>query len=209
MGLDILNEGTTLFLLIALGLILYQGLKKNQTLLAEREDLLKRYLLFRGDKQVRLKMHGENEKTYLDLLKNLSNSWKNFKKAYDQCVNSFVKNTHRTKLFLQIVTGVMLVNSARLFLQEYFFDESNTHFFYTLIKELTGYVLVVLGFFLLRTQTYRYLSLKGEALKMDRDILFYPDRLFDEGDKEGIYDEFDPLPGKGAVSEQENPDPHP
>jgi hypothetical protein len=209
MGLDILNEGTTLFLLIALGLILYGGFKRNQTLLAEREELLKRYLLFRGDKQVRLKMHGENEKTYLDLLKNLSNSWKNFKKAYDQCVTSFVKNTHRTKLFLQIVTGVMLVNSARLFLQEYFFDESNTHFFYTLIKELTGYVLVVLGFFLLRTQTYRYLSLKGEALKMDRDILFYPDRLFDEGDKEGIYDEFDPLPGKGAVSEQENPDPHP
>jgi hypothetical protein len=209
MWLDILNEGTTLLLLIALGLILYGGFRKNQTLLAEREDLLKRYLLFRGDKQVRLKMHGENEKIYLDLLKNLSNSWKNFKKAYDQCVNSFVQNTHRTKLLLQIVTGVLLINSARLLLQEYIYHGSQTHFFYTLIKELTGYVLVLLGFFMLRTQTYRYLSLKGEALKMDRDILFYPDRLSEEGDREGIYDEFDPLQGKGVASEQEVQDPHP
>jgi hypothetical protein len=209
MWLDILNEGTTLLLLIALGLILYRGFRRNQTLLAEREDLLKRYLLFRGDKQVRLKMHGENEKIYLDLLKNLSNSWKNFKKAYDQCVNSFVQNTHRTKLLLQIVTVVLLINSARLLLQEYVYRGSQTHFFYTLIKELTGYVLVVLGFFMLRTQTYRYLSLKGEALKMDRDILFYPDRLSEEGDREGIYDEFDPLQGKGGTSEQEVQDPHP
>ncbi|OGP76912.1 MAG: hypothetical protein A2W09_02475 [Deltaproteobacteria bacterium RBG_16_50_11] len=209
MWLDILNEGTTLFLLIALGLVLYRGLNKNQTLLAEREDLLKRYLLFRGDKQVRLKIHGEDEKTYLDLLKNLSNSWKNFKKAYDQCVDSFVQNTHRTKLTLQIITLVLVLNSARLFFQEYFFYGSKAHFFYTLIKELTGYVLVVLGFSMLRTQTYRYLSLKGEALKMDRDILFYPDRLSDEGDREGIYDEFDPLQGKGAAIEQEDQAPHP
>jgi hypothetical protein len=209
MWLEILNEGTTLFLLIALGLILYRGLKKNQSLLAEREDLLKRYLLFRGDKQVRLKMHGEDEKIYLDLLKNLSNSWKNFKKAYDQCVNSFVQNTHRTKFFLQVITLVLVINSARLFFQEYFFYGSKTHVFYTLIKELTGYVLVVLGFFMLRTQTSRYLSLKGEALKMDRDILFYPDRLSDEGDRERIYDEFDPLQEKGAVGEQEDQDPHP
>ena len=209
MWLDILNEGTPLFLLIALGLVLYRGLNKNQTLLAEREDLLKRYLLFRGDKQVRLKIHGEDEKTYLDLLKNLSNSWKNFKKAYDQCVDSFVQNTHRTKLTLQIITLVLVLNSARLFFQEYFFYGSKAHFFYTLIKELTGYVLVVLGFSMLRTQTYRYLSLKGEALKMDRDILFYPDRLSDEGDREGIYDEFDPLQGKGAAIEQEDQAPHP
>ena len=209
MWLDILNEGTTLFLLVALGLILYRGLKKNQILLAEREDLLKRYLLFRGDKQVRLKMHGEDEKIYLALLKNLSNSWKNFKKAYDQCVNSFVQNTHRTKFFLQIITLVLVINSVRLFFQEYFFYASRTHVFYTFLKELTGYVLVVLGFLLLRTQTYRYLSLKGEALKMDRDILFYPDRLSDEGDRERIYDEFDPLQGKGAAGEQEDQDSHP
>jgi hypothetical protein len=47
MGLDILNVGTTLFLLIALSLILYRGLNKNQTLLLRRFCLKTICLLFR------------------------------------------------------------------------------------------------------------------------------------------------------------------
>ena len=60
--IKLLNEGIPLFLLIGLGFVLYRGFKKNQGLLSEREELLKRYLLFRGDKQVRLKIYGEDEK---------------------------------------------------------------------------------------------------------------------------------------------------
>jgi hypothetical protein len=77
----IVNEAIPLILLAGIGFFLYRGLRINQKLLSEREELLKRYLLFRGDRQVRLKIYGGDEKVYMDLLKNISSSWKNFKKA--------------------------------------------------------------------------------------------------------------------------------
>jgi hypothetical protein len=205
--INLLNEGISLFLLIGLGFTLYRGLKKNQTLLSEREELLKRYLLFRGDKQVRLKIYGDDEKVYQELLKNLSNSWKNFKKTYDQCLLSLAQNTTRTKQFLYLITLGLLINSARYFVEAYFFFNLKAQFFYILVRELSNYVLVILSFFLLRTQTHKFLSLKGEVVKMDREILFYPNSLSTEGEQEVLYNEFDPLEatGEGDGKEDSNP----
>ena len=204
----LLNEGIPLFLLIGLGFVLYRGFKKNQGLLSERDELLKRYLLFRGDKQVRLKIYGEDEKIYLDLLKNISNSWKNFKKAYDQCLFSLAQNTTKTKRFLQLITLGLLVNSARLFIEEYFYFGLQARFYALVAKELPYYVLVILSFFLLRTQTRKFLSLKGEAVKMDKEILFFPNNLSGEGEKEVLYNEFDPIEGTGAEDGKEDQYPH-
>jgi hypothetical protein len=198
MWIDLLNEGISLLLLIGLGLILYQGFKKNQTLLSEREELLKRYLLFRGDKQVRLKVYREDENLYRELLKTVSNSWKNFKKAYDECLHSFAQNTAKTKFFLQIITLCLLINSARLLVVDFTLYGQKNHILYTIIREFSSYVLVILSFSLLRTQTHRLLSLKGEAVKIDRDILFYQNNLSDEVEKEVLYNEFDPFEKIGA-----------
>ena len=49
MWIKLMNEGIPLLLLVGLSIVTYRGLKKNQFLLAEREDLLRRYLLFRGE----------------------------------------------------------------------------------------------------------------------------------------------------------------
>jgi hypothetical protein len=189
----LLNEGIPLILLIGLGFVLYRGVKKNQAYLTEREELLKRYLLFRGDKQVRLKVYGDDEKIYQELLKNLSNSWKNFKKTYDQCLLSLAKNTVKTKKLLFLITLALLINSARHFVEAYFFFSLKTRFFYLMARELSNYVLVFLSFFLLRAQTQKFLTLKGEIVKMDREILFFPNNLSTEGEHEVLYDEFDPL----------------
>ncbi len=130
----VMNEVIPFLLLIGIGFVLYRGLKRNQTLLSEREELLKRYLLFRGDRQVRLKIYGGDEKIYLDLLKNISSSWKNFKKVYDQCLNSLAQNTTKTKHFLQLITLLLLMNTVRLFIEDYYFFGLEIHFFYTLVK---------------------------------------------------------------------------
>lgn len=204
MWIKLFNEGIPFFLLIGLGFALYRGFKKNQALLSEREELLKRYLLFRGDKQVRLKMCGEDEKVYLELLKNLSNSWKNFKRSYDQCLLSLAKNTTKTKRFLQLITLGLLINSGRLFIEEYFFFGLSARFFYMGGRELSNYVLVALSFLLLRTQTHQFLSLKGETVKMDREILFFPNHLSADGEYEGLYNEFDPLEGAGVEDGKED-----
>jgi len=204
----LLNEGIPLFLLIGLGFVLYRGFKKNQGLLLEREELLKRYILFRGDKQIRLKIYGEDEKIYLDLLKNISNSWKNFKKTYDQCLFSLAQNTTKTKRLLQLITLGLLINSARLLVEEYFFFGLHARFYTLVAKELPYYVLVILSFILLRTQTQKFLSLRGEAVKMDREILFFPKNLSGEGEQEVLYDEFDPLEGIGAEGGKENQNSH-
>ena len=208
MWIDLLNEGISLFLLIALGFVFYQGFRKNQAILGEREELLKRYLLFRGDRQVRLKIYEGDEKIYQELLKNISTSWKNFKKVYDQCLLSFGENTHKTKFWLQIITLCLLLNSAFLIVRTYTMVGFRTNFFYAVLKEFSSYILVVLSFILLKIQTHRFLSLKGEATKMDRDVLFYPNHLLAEGGQDILYEEFDPLEAKGAEDGKEDPNPH-
>jgi len=205
--IKLLNEGIPLFLLIGLGFISYRGFKKNQTLLSEREDLLKRYLLFRGDKQVRLKIYGEEENIRTELLKNISNSWKNFKKAYDQSLLSLTQNTKKTKQLLYLITLGLLINSGRHFVEAYFFFGLKTQFFYILARELSNYVLVILSFFILRTQTHKFLSLKGETVKIDREVLFYPNSLSTEGKQEILYNEFDPIETEGERDGEEDPNP--
>jgi len=205
MWIDLLSGGVFLFLLIAFGFVFYQGFKKNQAFLSEREDLLKRYLLFRGDRQVRLKTYEGDEKIYQDLLKNISTSWKNFKKTHDQCLVSFGQNTHRTKFWLQIITLCLLLNSAFHFVQIHASFGFKANFFYTVVRELSSYVLVIFSFILLKIQTHRFLSLKGEAGRMDRDILFYPNNP--EGERDVLYEEFDPLEAKGAEDGKEDSNP--
>ncbi len=203
----IINEIIPLILLVGIGFFLYRGLKINQSLLSEREELLKRYLLFRGDRQVRLKIYGGDEKVYRDLLKNISSSWKNFKKAYDECLLSLAKNTTRTKRFMQLITLGLLINTARLLLEGFYFFGLDAHFFHTMARELSSYVLVVLSFFLLRNQTETFLTLKGEVVKMDREILFFPNNLDSQEEHEGLFNEFDPLETKGTEDGKENQNP--
>jgi hypothetical protein len=203
----IINETIPLILLVGIGFFVYRGLKINQTLLSEREELLKRYLLFRGDRQVRLRIYGGDEKIYMDLLKNISSSWKNFKKAYDECLLSLAKNTTRTKRFLQLITLGLLINTVRLFIEDYYFFGLDGHSLYTMARELSSYVLVVLSFFLLRNQTQTFLTLKGEVVKMDREILFFPNNIESQEEHEGLFNEFDPLEAKGMEDGKENQDP--
>jgi hypothetical protein len=202
----VMNEVIPFLLLIGIGFVLYRGLKRNQTFLSEREELLKRYLLFRGDRQVRLKIYGGDEKIYLDLLKNISSSWKNFKKVYDQCLNSLAQNTTKTKRFLQLLTLLLLMNTVRLFIEDYYFFGLEIHFFYTLARELSSYVLVVLSFFLLRNQTQKFLTLKGDVMKMDREILFFPNNMENQEEHEGLFNEFDPLEARRVEDGKEDQD---
>ncbi len=203
----IINETIPVILVAGIGVFLYRGLKVNQRLLSEREELLKRYLLFRGDRQVRLKVYGGDEKVYMDLLKNISSSWKNFKKAYDECLFSLAKNTTRTKRLMQLITLGLFVNTGRLFAEDYYFFGLDAHFIYTMARELSSYVLVVLSFFLLRNQTHTFLTLKGEVVKMDREILFFPNNIENQEEQEGLFNEFDPLEAKGTEDGKENQNP--
>jgi hypothetical protein len=208
MWIDLLNEAISLFLMVVLGIVFYRGFRKNQVLLTEREDLLKRYLLYRGDRQVRLKIYETDEKVYQELLKNLSTSWKNFKKIYDQCLLSLGQNTHKTRLSLLIITLCLLMNSLGFLLRTYSSVGLNTPFFYTIGRQLPSYVLVVLSFILLRIQSHQFLSLKGEAAKMDREILFYPNHLSGEGNRDILYDQFDPLEVTETEDGKEDPNRH-
>jgi len=198
MWIKYVNEGISLFLLIGIGFILYRGLKKNQGYLSEREELLKRYLLFRGDIQVRLKVFGGDEQAYQELLKTLSESWKNFKKTYDQYLLSLAENTTKAKRWILILGFALLINSARLLIEEYYFFGIQPRFFYVGGRELSNYVLVLLSFFLLRAQTQGFLSSKGEPIKMEKEILFYSNSLSEIGEKEILYNEFSPLEEMGA-----------
>jgi hypothetical protein len=206
MWIKVVNEIIPFLLLIGIGFVLYRGIRRNQTLLSEREELLKRYLLFRGDRQVRLKIYGGDEKVYLDLIRNISSSWKNFKRAYDQCLNSLAQNTTKTKRVLQLITLGLLINTVRLFVEDYYFYGLEAHFLYTFTREISSYVLVALSFFLLRNQTQKFLTLRGEVLKMDREILFFPNNVQVQEEHEGLFNEFDPLDTRRVEDGKEDQD---
>lgn len=188
-----LNEGVNLILLISVGVILYKGVRTNHALLSEREETFRRYLLFREDLKVRMKLYGGDEKIYRELLRNFSEGWKNFKRIYDQYLETLSKNLSRTNRFLQFLTLAMLLNSFRLLIESYYFFGLQSRFFYLLTRELSNYVIVMLGFFLLKDQSHRFFSMKGEMDKMDREILFYSNHLGEIGEKRALYDEFSPL----------------
>jgi hypothetical protein len=208
MWIKLMNEGIPLLLLVGLSMVTYRGLKKNQFLLAEREDLLRRYLLFRGEKQIRLKVYGKDEKVQRELLKTLSSSWKNFKRTYDQYQASFLSNTSRTKIFLQLFTLCLLINSLRRLIEEYYFYGFKDRFLLVAAREPLNYVLVFLSFFLLRVQARPYLAPNGKASKIDLETLFFPNHLSNEREHEYLYNEFEPLDDKGVEDGEENQDYH-
>jgi hypothetical protein len=206
MWIRLMNEGIPLLLLAGLSAVAYRGLNRNQLLLSEREDLLRRYLLFRGEKQIRLKVYGKDEKIQRELLKTLSVSWKNFKKSYDQYQASFVSNTSRTKLFLWLFALGLLINSLRRLAEEYYFYGFGDRVLLAAARELPNYVLVVLSLFLLKAQVRPYLAANGKAAKTDLETLFFSNHLSSEKEHEYLYNEFEPLDGKGAGDGKEDQD---
>jgi hypothetical protein len=206
MWIKLMNEGIPLLLLIALGIVTYRGLKKNQFLLAEKEDLLRRYILFRGDKHLRLKVYGQDDKVQHELLKTLSDSWKNFKRSYDQYQTSFLANTSRTKMLLQVITLGLMLNSARRLFEEYYFYGFEDRFLLAAARELLNYVLVVLSLFLLKVQARPYLAPNGKASKIDLETLFFPNNPGSNKEHEYLYNEFEPLDDKGVEDGKEDQD---
>lgn len=195
--IKLLNEIIPFILLLVIGLVTYYGFKKNQNLISEREDLVKRYILFRGDKQARLKIYENDEQIHRELLKNISNSWKNFKKSYDQCMLKLENNIKKTKRILTLLTLALLINSGRLIGEEYYFFGIKSRLFLIIIRELHYYLLVILVLFLLKTQTQRFFSLKSEVFRIDREILFFPNTFLTESEHEILYNEFDPIHVEG------------
>ncbi len=93
-----------------------------------------------------------------ELLRTLSNSWKNFKRSYDQYQNSFLANTTRTKSLLQLITLGLLVNSARGLIEEYYFYGFKDRFFLAAARELL----------ILCSRCPQFLSLEGSGPSLHR-----------------------------------------
>jgi hypothetical protein len=206
--IKLMNEGIPLLLLVGLSMATYRGLKKNQFLIAEREDLVRRYLLFRGDKQLRLKVYGQEDHIQRELLRTLSNSWKNFKRSYDRYQNSFLANTARTKSLLQLITLGLLMNSARGLIEESYFYGFKDRFFLAAARELLYYVPVALSFLLLRAQARPYIASSGKVAKIDLETVFFQNNLANDREHEDLYNEFAPLDDKGAGDGKEDQDHH-
>lgn len=193
----LLNEIIPFLLLIIIGFVTYNGFKKNQNLISEREDLVKRYILFRGDKQARLKIYEKDEQIHKELLKNISDSWKYFKKSYDQCILKLAKNVNKTKRNLMLLISGLIINSGRVIMEEYYFFGIKGRFILIIVKELHYYFFIILILFLLKIQTQGLFSLKSEVFKMDREILFFPNTFSKESEHEILYNEFEPIDLEG------------
>lgn len=191
------NEIIPLLLLLMTGFVTYNGFKKNQKIISEKEGLIKRYILFRGDKQARLKIYENDEQIHKELLKNISNSWKNFKKSHDQYVLNLLNNIKKTKRFLIILTLGFIINSGRLIGEEYYFFGIKRHLLFTILREIPNYIFIVLSYLILKTQTQKYFSLKSEVLQNDRGFLFFANSHYKDQEYETLYNEFDPIYKEG------------
>lgn len=191
------NEIIPLLLLLFTGFVTYNGFKKNQKIISEKEGLIKRYILFRGDKQARLKIYKNDEQIHKELLKNISGSWKNFKKSHDQYMLNLLNNIKKTKRFLIILTFRFIINSGRLIGEEYYFFGIKNRLFFTILREIPNYIFVVLNYLILKTQTQKYFSLKSEIMQNDREFLFFANSHYKGQEFETLYNEFDPIYKEG------------
>jgi hypothetical protein len=196
--IKVANEGIPFLLLIGMGLVLCRGLSRNQILLSEKEDLVRRYILFRCDKQTRLRAYGGDERVCREIVRTLSASWRYFQKSYEACFQSLGLSTTRTRLILWLFTLALLVNTGRILGEEYYFYGFGARFPHLAVRELTNYVLVAFGFFVLHRQTRWYLAEKARTMKMDLEALFFPSSSDTEAGNEGLNNEFDPLDGAGG-----------
>lgn len=179
-----LDEWITLVLVIVMAFLIYRNVRSCNAITQEMDTLFRRYLLFRNDKQITLKMHEKEEEVRNEILRSISNSWKHFRRIHGQLEGTLLGNIRKTLLAYYVILGILIINTIRVFLTDWLKTGTISAPHGVAVKEAPSYLMFVLGFLLTRIQAARINGGVGRPFEIERDV---------GAQDRSLYDEFEPI----------------
>ncbi len=178
-----------------LGLLAFtiiRGHRRHELLRMETEDLLRRYMVFRGKKHSLLRRTQTDQGMGEEILRSISRSWHNFKEYHAQKLELLKGNYQWMKRGFIIGVILLVLNTLRDGVTELLVRGLPSGPFFGLSQDLPHYLLVVVGIALLRIQREEVYGSSSNQIDPALEALFAD---FDREDP-SLYEEFDPLEGK-------------
>jgi hypothetical protein len=186
LGFDVIIP---LILTVLVAVVILRNRGKNQSIVGEVENLIRRYVIFRGHRQALVRTHQGDENEKYKMLKAISGSWNQFRATLDGHSLKLLETDRRARNALIILGVIMLVNSLRNLSLEATLDFRQWTGLVFLFKELPICLFLITGFVLIAIQSRRlkkraFTNLDGELNAILSDM---------EETRESLDNEFDPI----------------
>ena len=184
-----LDEWITLVLVVLVAFCIYRNVRNYDSITQEMDTFFRRYLHFRNDKQITLKMHEQDEDVRNEILRSISKSWKHFRRIHGELVGTLSGNIRKTLLAYYVILGILLINTLRVFLTDWLKTGAVPATLEVAIKEAPSYLLLALGLLLIRVQTRHRRGGGGRPYEIELETIFADIGVQDRS----LYDEFEPI----------------
>ena len=185
-GLDV---WITLVLILLVALCIYRNVRNYDSITQEMGTLFRRYLHFRNDKQITLKMHEHEDEVRNEILRSISRSWKHFRRVHGELVGTLLGNIRKTLMAYYVILGILLINTLRVLLTDWLKTEAVMAPLGIVVKEAPSYLLLALGFLLIRVQTRHERGGSGRPYEIELETIFADIGVQDRS----LYNEFEPI----------------
>jgi len=175
-----------------LAFVLIKGYRRYDLVRRETEQLLRRYIVFRGKKHSLLRGTRRKKDTE-EILRSISRSWGNFKEYLSQKTDLQRENYRWMKKGIVVGAVLLVVNTVRQGLTGLIVVGLPSGFFSSLSRDLPHYLLPIVGLVMLRVQRKAVKARASGQLDPALEVLLTD---FDREDP-GLYEEFDPLDEEG------------
>ncbi|MCK5552365.1 MAG: hypothetical protein KAJ09_04410 [Deltaproteobacteria bacterium] len=190
-----LDEWITLVLVLPVDICIYRNVRNYDSITQEMDTFLRRYLHFRNDKQITLKMHEHDDQVRNEILRSISKSWKHFRRIHGELVGTLLGNIRKTLMAYYVILGILLINTLRVFLTDWLKTGAVPATLDVVVQEAPSYLLLALGFLLIRVQTRHERGGSGRPYEIELETIFANMGVQDRS----LYDEFEPIDeGEGA-----------
>jgi hypothetical protein len=187
----------SLALAIFITLVILRTRKRSQSIAFEMENLVRRYIIFRGHRQTLMKIHQSDEKVRHEILKAISTSWNHFKSMLEEHAQALRVTDRQARNFLVIVGALMAMNSFRGIAAGGTLGPGHWAAVVFLARELPLYLFLVTGFWLIRIQSHRLGKRHMASFNSELDAIFSDTERI----QEALNDEFDPIDQTGYAEE--------
>jgi len=184
-----LDPWITLGVVIVIAICIYHNVSNYDSITRQMDTLFRRYLYFRNDKQITLKMHEQDEKIRNEILKSISTSWKHFRRSHGELAEALFGNIRKMLFVYYVILGILLINTFRVYVTDWLKTGVVPATLEIAIKEGPNYLLLALGFLLVRLQTRRRRGGNGRPYEIELETIF----ANIGGQDRTLYDEFKPI----------------
>jgi hypothetical protein len=185
-GFDVL---TSLVLATLMAGVILHNYRKNQSIATDIDNLIRRYIIFRGHRQALMKFHQEDEAIRHEILKTIATSWNHFKSMLEDHTSTLQEANRRGRNFLLILGAFLVLSSLRNLALADVVGQVRWVSIMLVLKELPLYLFLVTGFVLIRVHAHR--RGRGPLASFNSEL----DAIFSDTDQiqEVLNDEFDPI----------------